>query len=69
MFQEIEDEMPAELCDGEYTFIKVLYQTETGPVCTYKKKASGEEFMVKFDPPPPVEPNLISECLFLKNKV
>lgn len=68
MLKEIDDEMPAELCDGEYKFNKVLYQMETGPVCSYTNKSTDEEFMVKFDPPPPVNPNLITECLFLKNK-
>lgn len=68
MLQEIEDELPDELCEGQYVFNKLLYQPETGPVCSYTKRSTGEEFMVKFDPPPPVEPNLIGECLFLKNK-
>ena len=57
METEITDTFPEELVDGQYKLKEMLYQTQTGPACTYENQEDETEYLVKFDPPKPFKEN------------
>ena len=61
------DEIPLEICDGEYIFLEMVGFGGQGTVCIFQEKSTGEKYAVKFDPLPPNSPNVLTECLFLRD--
>jgi hypothetical protein len=61
------DEIPLEICDGEYNFVEMVGFGGQGTVCIFEEKSSKQKYAVKFDPLPPTSPNVLSECLFLRD--
>ena len=61
------DEIPMEICDGEYHFLELVGFGGQGTVCIFKENSTGDKYAVKFDPLPPTSPNVLTECLFLRD--
>ena len=63
------DEIPLVVCDGEYgeyRFLEMVGFGGQGTVCVFEEKSTGQNYAVKFDPLPPNSPNVLRECLFLR---
>ena len=58
--------LPASICDGDYTLIQEIGAGAQGAVGLYTEKTTSDIFAVKFDPLPPYPQNVLTECLFLK---
>ena len=66
--QQIEDESPLEISDGEYGYITRIEEEKSKRIlCLYEEISSKTVLMVKLDYPKPFPQKLINQCRFLKS--
>ena len=57
--------VPAEICNGDYVFKKLVGYGGQGTVCIYTEKETKTDYAVKFDAVG--QNNVLLECIFLRD--